>query len=71
LDFPLPLGLRLIETQIWLGVAISALMLALMRYKRSPVALAAVIVGIGVGQILGIAPPFPVLDFSGCISRIW
>jgi predicted benzoate:H+ symporter BenE len=33
------LGPRLIETQLWLGVAISALMLALMRYKRSPVAL--------------------------------
>jgi len=58
------LGIRLIETQIWLGVAISALMLALMRYQRSPVALVAVLVGIGVGQIVGIAPPFPVLDFG-------
>jgi predicted benzoate:H+ symporter BenE len=58
------LGLRLIERQIWLGVAVSALMLALMRYKRSPVALVAVVVGVGLGQILGIAPPFPVLDFG-------
>ncbi len=58
------LGIRLIETQIWLGVAISALMLALMRYQRSPVALVAVLAGIGVGQILGVAPPFPVLDFG-------
>jgi predicted benzoate:H+ symporter BenE len=58
------LGLRLIEKQIWLGVAISALMLAMMRYKRSPVALVAVVVGVGVGQILGIAPPFPALDFG-------
>jgi predicted benzoate:H+ symporter BenE len=58
------LGIRLIETQIWLGVAISALMLGLMRYRRSPAALAAVLVGIGVGQMLGIAPPFPVLDFG-------
>ncbi len=58
------LGIRLIETQIWLGVAISALMLALMRYQRSPVALVAVMVGIGVGQVLGIAPPFPTLDFG-------
>ena len=41
------LGIRLIETQIWLGVAISALMLGLMRYQRSPVALVAVLVGIG------------------------
>lgn len=58
------LGIRLIETQIWLGVAISALMLGLMRYRRSPAALAAVLVGIGVGQVLGIAPRFPVLDFG-------
>jgi len=57
------LGIRLVQTQIWLGVAISALMLVLMRYQRSPVALVAVLVGIGVGQILGMAPPFPVLDF--------
>ena len=58
------LGIRLIETQIWLGGAISALMLALMRYRRSPVALIAVIVGIGVGQVIGIGPPFPALDFG-------
>jgi predicted benzoate:H+ symporter BenE len=58
------LGIRLIETQIWLGVAISALMLVLMRFQRSPVALVAVFVGIGVGQVLGVAPPFPMLDFG-------
>jgi len=58
------LGIRLIETQIWLGVAISALMLGLMRYQRSPVALVAVLVGIAVGQILKIAPPFPIPDFG-------
>lgn len=58
------LGIRLIESQIWLGVAISVLMLALMRYRRSPIALVAVLAGIGVGQLFGIAPPFPVLDFG-------
>jgi len=58
------LGLRLIETRLWLGVSISALMLATMRYKRAPVALIAIVVGICVGQILGIAPPFPALDFG-------
>jgi sulfate permease, SulP family len=58
------LGLRLIERQIWLGIGISVLMLTLMRYKRAPVALVAVFVGIAVGQLLGIAPPFPVLDFG-------
>ena len=58
------LGIRLIETQIWLGVAVSVLMLGLMRYQRSPVALVAVLVGIAVGQVLGIAPPFPTPDFG-------
>jgi predicted benzoate:H+ symporter BenE len=58
------LGIRLIETQIWLGVAVLVLMLGLMRYQRSPVALVAVLVGIAVGQVLGIAPPFPTPDFG-------
>jgi predicted benzoate:H+ symporter BenE len=58
------LGIRLIETQIWLGVAVSALMLGLMRFQRSPAALLAVLVGIAVGQVLGIAPPFPIPDFG-------
>ena len=58
------LGIRLIESQLWLGVAMSALMLGLMRYPRSPAALVAVFVGVGAGQILGIAPPLPALDFG-------
>ena len=64
------LGIRLIETQIWLGVAVSALMLGLMRYQRSPVALVAVLVGIGVGQMLEIAPRFPVPDFGLHLPRV-
>ncbi len=64
------LGIRLIETQIWLGVAISALMLGLMRYQRSPVALVAVLGGIGVGQMLGIGPPLPALDFGVHLPHI-
>src|SRR6516165_11013865 len=58
------LGVRLMEKQLWLGVVISALMLLLMRYKRAPVALAAVVAGMIVGQLLGIAPPFPHLEFG-------
>jgi len=58
------LGIRLIGTQIWLGVAISALILGLMRYQRSPVALVAVLAGIAVGQVLGITPPFPMPDLG-------
>src|SRR5690242_15717805 len=44
--------LNLMQGQLWLGVAISAVMLALMRYERMPVALIAVVLGITVGQIL-------------------
>src|ERR1700748_2115415 len=40
------LGIRLMGGQLWLGVTISAIMLVLMRYKRMPVALIAVAVGI-------------------------
>ncbi len=39
-------------------------MVGLMRYQRSPVALVAVFVGIVVGRVLGIAPPFPMPDFG-------
>src|SRR5271166_3163027 len=58
------LGVHLIEKQLWLGVAMGAFMLTLMRYRRIPVALVAVVVGIFIGQVLGIAPPLPVLDFG-------
>src|SRR5208282_569959 len=58
------LGIRLMQGQLWLGVAISAVMLVLMRYKRMPVALIAVVGGIVVGQLLGIAPPLPQLKFG-------
>jgi predicted benzoate:H+ symporter BenE len=56
------LGMRLMKGEIWLGVAISAFMLALMRFRRAPTALIAIGIGIAVGQILGIAPPLPKLD---------
>jgi len=58
------LGIRLMQGQLSLGVAISTLMLVLMRYERMPVALIAVVVGIVVGQLLGIAPSLPRLDFG-------
>ncbi len=58
------LGIHLIEKQLWLGIAMGAFMLALMRYRRIPVALVAVVAGIFIGQVLGIAPPLPVLDFG-------
>jgi len=58
------LGVRLMEKQLWLGIVVSAFMLVLMRYRRVPVALAAVIAGIVLGQLLGMAPRFPHLDFG-------
>ena len=58
------LGIHLIEKQLWLGVSMGAFVLVLMRYPRMPVALVAVVAGIIVGQLLGIAPPMPVLDFG-------
>jgi SulP family sulfate permease len=58
------LGLHLIERQVWLGIAIAGLMLVLMRFKRAPVALVAVVAGIVVGQGFGLAPPFPALEFG-------
>jgi SulP family sulfate permease len=58
------LGVHLIEKQLWLGVAMAAFMLVLMRYPRMPVALVAIVAGIIVGQLLGIGPLLPVLDFG-------
>jgi SulP family sulfate permease len=55
------LGLHLIDRQLWLGIASAGLMLALMRWERLPVALIAILAGVGVGQGLGTAPPFPAL----------
>jgi Molybdate transporter of MFS superfamily len=62
------LGIRLMHGQLWLGVAISALMLVLMRYKRMPVALIAVVTA-------SLSASFSVLRrryrcwISGCICR--
>jgi MFS superfamily sulfate permease-like transporter len=58
------LGIRLMQATPWLAIAISIGMLALMRYRRVPVALLAIIVGIGVGQLFGLAPPMPYLEFG-------
>ncbi len=58
------LGLRLIERQIWLGLATSALTLVLMRYRRAPVALVSIVAGVVAGQVFGLAPPFPALHFG-------
>ncbi|TCG03593.1 hypothetical protein BZM27_47270 [Paraburkholderia steynii] len=58
------LGVRLVEKQLWLGVAMSVAMLVLMRIPRMPVALVAVIAGAVIGQVTGITPPLPKLDFG-------
>jgi predicted benzoate:H+ symporter BenE len=58
------LGVRLMESDLVLALCIGVGMIALMRFKRVPVALLAILVGIAVGQVFGLAPPMPSLDFG-------
>ena len=58
------LGIRLIERELWLGVAMCILMLGLMRIPRTPVALIAVVVGAAVGVATGVSPPVPRLELG-------
>ena len=58
------LGVRLIEQTPWLGVTTCVLMIALMRFRRAPVALVAVIAGAVVGVLSGASPPPPPLDLG-------
>jgi MFS superfamily sulfate permease-like transporter len=58
------LGIRMMADQLWLGVAASALMLVLLPSRRFPAALVALVAGVAVGQIAGIAPPLPALEFG-------
>lgn len=58
------LGIRLLETDLFLGLAVSGLMLVLLSNSSIPAALIALIVGTAAGQILGSAPPFPAPTFG-------
>lgn len=58
------LGIRYIEHQLWLGVGMCVLMLALMRIPRMPVALIAVFVGAALGVATGVSPPLPRLELG-------
>lgn len=58
------LGLRMISTQPWLGLGICALILVLLRFNRIPAALIALILGVVLGQVFGVAPPFPDLELG-------
>lgn len=58
------LGIRMIGSQPWLGAGICALMLALMRIPRLPVALIALLVGVAAGLLTGVSPPLPALTFG-------
>ena len=58
------LGIRYIEHQVWLGLGMCVLMLALMRVARAPVALIAVIVGAVVGVLTGASPLPPPLELG-------
>ncbi len=66
------LGIRLIGHTLWLGVVISVLMIAIMRFQRIPVALVAIFVGAALGVLTGMSPPIPHLDFGLHLpSLIW
>ena len=58
------LGIRFIEKEAWLGVAMCVLMLGLMRVPRMPVALIAVIVGSVIGVLTGASPAPPPLHLG-------
>ena len=58
------LGVRLIEQTPWLGAATCVLMIALMRFRRAPVALVAVVAGAVVGVLSGASPPPPALELG-------
>ena len=58
------LGIRYVEREVWLGVGMCLLMLALMRVPRMPVALVAVVVGSIVGVLTGASPLPPPLQFG-------
>jgi len=66
------LGIHLVEREVWLGLGICGLMLALMRYPRFPVALAAVVIGTAIGVMTGLSPPLPRLEFGFYLPHlIW
>jgi MFS superfamily sulfate permease-like transporter len=55
------LGVRLMGKTPWLGVATCVLMIGLMRHRRMPVALVAVVAGAVTGVLSGASPPPPAL----------
>ncbi len=58
------LGIRLLEADLWLGLAISGLIVILLSNSRIPAALIALVAGTAAGQLLGSAPPFPTPTFG-------
>jgi predicted benzoate:H+ symporter BenE len=63
------LGIHLVEKSPWLGVAVCAAMLGLMRFPRVPVALLAVVGGGVFGMATGISPPLPPLAMG--LHLVW
>ena len=58
------LGVHLMGKALWLGVSTGLVMLALMRFRRAPAALIAVVGGALVGVWSGVSPAPPALDFG-------
>jgi predicted benzoate:H+ symporter BenE len=57
-------GLRLVAEQLWLGVVVSAVMLALLGNRRFPAALVGLAVGIGLAAATGTLAPLPTLTIG-------
>ncbi len=66
------LGVRLMGQTPWLGVGTCLLMILLMRVRKAPVALIAVVVGAVVGVVSGASPRPPALDIGLHLPKfIW
>ncbi|MDP9350441.1 MAG: putative sulfate/molybdate transporter, partial [Chloroflexota bacterium] len=58
------LGVRLIQEQPWLGISIAVLTLVLLKSRRIPAALVALVVGVLLSRFSAAAPPVPGLEFG-------
>ncbi len=58
------LGVRMVGAQPWLGIGICVLILILLRNRHVPAVIVALVVGVVVGQLTGLAPPIGNLVFG-------
>ena len=56
------LGVRLVQEEPWLGIAVAGLMLLLLQNQRLPAALAGIVAGVAAARVAGLTPSWPALD---------